>query len=33
MIEANLLLFYFVKEYTQRADGVKTEACEGNSGQ
>ena len=25
--------FYFMKQYAQRADGVKTDVCEGNSGQ
>ena len=32
IIEAILIFFYFMKQYTQRAYGVKTDACEGNSG-
>ena len=31
MMKANLIFFSFMKKYTQRADGVKTDACEGNS--
>ena len=28
IIEENLIFFYFMEQFTQRANGVKTDACE-----